>query len=104
MPEQGLIRLQGVSKDYRIGEVTVHALRNIDFEITAGEFVFLLGPSVCGKTTKLPEILGDLAAGAFVNVTLKYHMPIGVSQFTTTTCIYCQDDGGHDYWYPGPLS
>ena len=46
-------------KTYRMGEVEVRALRNLDLEIFEGEFVVLLGPSGSGKSTLL-NILGGL--------------------------------------------
>ena len=50
---------RGVSKVYRVGEVEVHALRDVDLDLYRGEFVVLLGPSGSGKSTLL-NILGGL--------------------------------------------
>jgi putative ABC transport system ATP-binding protein len=57
--ERVVLAARGVTKVYRMGEVDVHALRGVDFELCEGEFVVLLGASGSGKSTLL-NILGGL--------------------------------------------
>jgi len=59
-----IIELAGISKVYETGAVRVEALRGIDLEIKANEFVAVVGPSGSGKST-LMNIIGclDTASG-----------------------------------------
>jgi putative ABC transport system ATP-binding protein len=53
------IHATALVKTYRMGEVEVHALRGVDFDLRQQEVVVLLGPSGSGKSTLL-NILGGL--------------------------------------------
>ncbi len=54
-----LIQLRHVTKTFGIGEAQFQALRGVDLEITAGDFVAIMGPSGSGKSTMM-NILGCL--------------------------------------------
>lgn len=62
-----MIRLEGISKQYLMGDLEIRALDAIDLEIQRGEFLSIMGPSGSGKSTLL-NILGVLdqpSAGAY---------------------------------------
>jgi len=54
-----LIRLENVSRNFQVGEETVHALCNVTLEIPQGDYVALMGPSGSGKSTLL-NVIGCL--------------------------------------------
>jgi putative ABC transport system ATP-binding protein len=54
-----VIEVKDLVKDYRLGEVPVHVLKGVSFEIERGDFVSIMGPSGSGKST-LMNILGCL--------------------------------------------
>jgi putative ABC transport system ATP-binding protein len=54
-----IVRFEKISKVYQMGEIEVHALREITFEVRAGEMVAIMGASGSGKSTML-NLLGTL--------------------------------------------
>ena len=54
-----MIKIEGLTKSYTIGEETVNALNGVDLEILKNQYVALMGPSGSGKST-LMNILGCL--------------------------------------------
>jgi len=54
-----MIRTEGLSRHYAMGDATIHALRGIDLVVHRGEYVAIMGPSGCGKST-LMNLLGCL--------------------------------------------
>lgn len=53
------VKLQDITKIYKMGEVEIRAADHISFTIEKGEFVVIVGPSGAGKTTVL-NILGGM--------------------------------------------
>ena len=58
VPTASIIQLRAVAKIYRAGRVEFPALRGIDLDVCAGEFVAIVGPSGSGKSTILNVISG----------------------------------------------
>ena len=56
---QAMLKLEGITKDYKVADTAVHALKGISLQFRKKEFVAILGHSGCGKTTLL-NIIGGL--------------------------------------------
>jgi len=65
-----LIQVRGLNKTFRLGKTSVHALKDISFDIYQGEYLSIMGPSGSGKST-LFNMIGalDRPSSGWVNVT-----------------------------------
>jgi putative ABC transport system ATP-binding protein len=60
MPGSGnIVRVTGVTKDFKLGRVKVQALKGIDLQIQKGNYISIMGPSGSGKST-LFNMIGGL--------------------------------------------
>ena len=67
---EAVLSARDLTKVYQMGEVEVHALRGVDIDLHAGEFLVLLGASGSGKSTLL-NILGGLDTATEGKVTYR---------------------------------
>jgi putative ABC transport system ATP-binding protein len=78
-----VFQARALTKIYRMGDAEVHALRGVDLEIRAGEFIVLLGPSGSGKSTLL-NILGGLDTPTAGDVRFLEHQLTGADEAELT--------------------
>jgi putative ABC transport system ATP-binding protein len=53
-----MVEAKGLTKQYKIGQVEVNALRGVDLTVRKGDMIAIMGPSGCGKTTLLNMLSG----------------------------------------------
>lgn len=80
---EAVFQAKGLTKVYHMGDVEVPALRGVDLEFHAGEFIVLLGPSGSGKSTLL-NILGGLDVPTSGDVRYEDHVLTGASEHDLT--------------------
>ena len=64
-----IVKADGLSLTFETNDGPVHALEDINLEITKGEFVSFIGPSGCGKTTLL-RVMADLEKPTAGSITI----------------------------------
>lgn len=64
-----MVRMRGVFKSYRAGDLVTEVLKGVDLDLGRGEFAVILGPSGCGKTTLL-NLIGGLDSPTSGSVTV----------------------------------
>ncbi len=58
-PSTKIVRVSGVTKNFKLGKVEIHVLKGINLEIDAGHYISIMGPSGSGKST-LFNMIGGL--------------------------------------------
>ncbi len=81
---EGFVTFENVSKIYRMGEVSIRAVDHINFSISKGEFVVIVGPSGAGKTTVL-NMLGGMDSASEGAITVDGALISGYSPRQLTT-------------------
>lgn len=79
-----ILSARGVTKTYRMGEVDVHALRGVDWDMHEGELTVLIGASGSGKSTLL-NIVGGLDTPSTGTVTYRGRDLTGANPSALTT-------------------
>ncbi len=85
------VEFRDVRKTYRMGDVEVHAVDGMDFEIERGEFCVIVGPSGAGKTTVL-NMLGGMDSATSGTIMLDGREISGLSERELT--LYRRHDIG----------
>ncbi len=62
--KKDILKFQNVALSYQTNDSEITALKDISFDVKAGEFVAIVGPSGCGKTTILSLVAGLLKASS----------------------------------------